>query len=71
MSSYSLLLRQRVRFGVPNFCLNDSSSVDQGGLLENHEDSSSRASSHVMPDFIFSESGHLTQNHVSSFSPRI
>jgi hypothetical protein len=73
MRSYSLSLRQRVRFAVPNLCLNDPSSVDQGALLENHEDSSWRASSHVMPESIAFESGHLTQNHivVSSRSPRI
>lgn len=64
--------RRRVRCIVPNFCLNSSSSVDHGALLENQLDSSWRASSQVMPDFMDSESGHLTQNHVvPSRSPRI
>ena len=72
MRLYSLSLRQRVRFVVPNLCINATSSVDQGAVLENHVDSCWRASSQVMPDFIASESGHLTQNHVvSSRSPRI
>jgi hypothetical protein len=72
MSSHNLSLRQRVRFSVPSFFLIDSSSVDQGALLENHDNSSWRASSHVMPESIAFDSGHLTQNHVlSSFSPRI
>lgn len=62
-----------MRFAVPNLCLNLSSRVAQGTLRENHEDSSRRASSQVMPIFIASELGHLTQNHivVSSRSPRI
>ena len=70
---HSLSLRQRVRFAVPNLCLNLSSSVAQGALRENHEDSSWRAPSQVMPDLIASELGHLTQNHnvASSRSPRI
>lgn len=73
MSVYSLSLRWCVRCIVPNRCLNASSSVDQGDLLENHVDSCWRASSQVMPDFIASESGHLTQNHIvsSPCSPRI
>ena len=72
MRSHSLSLRQRVRFSVPSLCLDPSSSDAQGTLRENHKDSSRRASSHVIPDFIASESGHLTQNHivVSSRSPR-
>ena len=73
MRSHSLSLRQRVRFAVPNLCLNPSSRVAQGSLRENHNDSSRRACSQLIPDLIASESGHLTQNHIvgSSGFPRI
>ncbi len=73
MRSHSLSLRQRVRFEVPNLCLNALSRVDQGVTREKNAASFSRASSQVIPEPICCELGHLTQNHnvVSPRSPRI
>jgi len=71
--SHNFSLRWRVRFPVPNPCLDSLLSVDQGAVREKNADSSSRALSQVTHELIAWVLGHLTQNHdvVSSRSPRM